>query len=82
MNKEEVLAICANAGGFLKPDQILEELRPRPNRRSFYSYLARLRRQGLLERDRRFRRGELRYRLTNRGKQRLAYLRQSGPKNR
>lgn len=29
MDKAEVLAICADAGGFLKPDQILEELQPR-----------------------------------------------------
>ena len=76
MNKIEVLTIFVQAGAFLKPDEVLEELRPAPDRRSFYSYLGRLRRQGLLERDPRSRRGHLAYRVTARGKERLVYLRQ------
>jgi DNA-binding PadR family transcriptional regulator len=86
VNKVEVLTIFANAGGFLKPDEVLQELEPSPDRRSFYSYLARIRRQGLLERKPGSIRGELAYQLTARGKRRLAYLRehprQAKPKTR
>jgi len=39
-----------------------------------YSYLARLRRQGLLERGPNPRRGRLSYRLTERGTERIAYF--------
>ena len=77
MNKAEVLAIFAvGADRFLKPDEVLEELQSGLDRRSFYTYLGRLRRQGLLERDPRSRGGQLAYRLTQRGKERLAYLRE------
>jgi Fe2+ or Zn2+ uptake regulation protein len=76
VTKVEVLAIFSNAGGFLKPDQVLAKLQSQLDRRSLYSYLGRLRRQGLLERVARLRRGELAYRLTDRGRQRLAYLRE------
>ncbi len=74
MTKEEVLAIFAQNGGFLKPDEILARLHPRPNRQSFYTYLGRLRSQGLLERLPQTRRGRLAYRITPRGRDRLAYL--------
>lgn len=74
MTKVEVLAIFGKADDFLKPDEVLEELQSGLDRRSFYSYLARLRRQGLLERHPRSRRGQLAYRLTERGNERLAYL--------
>ena len=74
VKKVEVLVIFAQASDFLKPDEALEELRSGLDRRSFYSYLGRLRRQGLVERDPRSRRGHLRYRLTERGRKRLAYL--------
>ena len=47
MTKVEVLAIFAKSGDFLKPDEVLEKLRSGLDRRSFYSYLGRLRRQGL-----------------------------------
>ena len=73
MTKEEVLAIFAQNGGFLKPDEILVRLQPRPNRQSFYTYLGRLRSQGLLERLPQTRR-RLTYRITPRGRDRLAYL--------
>ncbi len=74
MTKAEVLAIFAHRGGYLKPDDIL--LPSRPDRRSLYSYLLRLQRQGLLERMPASRRGQLAYRITERGRDRLAYLRQ------
>jgi len=67
--------IFAEAKGFLTPDQVCEKLQPSPDRRSLYSYLARLRGQGLLERGPNRRRGSLSYRLTSRGEERIAYLR-------
>jgi hypothetical protein len=77
MTKVEVLSIFERVGGFLTPDQVCAKLQPRPDRRSAYSYLLRLSRQGLLERNQ-ARRGHLAYRLSDRGRQRLAYLRRAG----
>src|SRR5215472_32292 len=74
MTKLSVLVIFSQANGFLTPDQVGQRLRPSPDRRSLYSYLARLKRQGLLERFANPRRGRLSYRLTNRGLARIAYL--------
>jgi DNA-binding PadR family transcriptional regulator len=79
VTKVEVLAIFAEADGFLRPDEVGERLPSRLDRRSLYSYLGRLRRQGLLERYPRSRRGQLAYRLTSRGRDRLAYLREQPP---
>ena len=73
MSKQEVLSILDHAWGFLTPDQIRARLQSRPDRRSMYSYLLRLHRQGLLER-RKGRRGTLAYRLTERGRARLLYF--------
>jgi hypothetical protein len=78
MTKPIVLAIFAQSGRFLRPDVVRVLLRPIPDRRSFYSYLGRLQRQGLLERYPNSRRGYLAYRLTPRGQARLEYLRRSG----
>jgi len=78
MTKSQVLAIFFNSGKFLRPDDALRYLRPVPDRRSFYSYLGRLREQGLLERHPNYRRGNLAYRLTPRGRARLGYLRRLG----
>ena len=64
MTKSEVLVIFARYGGFLKPDAVLRRLQPVPDRRSLYSYLGRLKRQGLLDRHPNSRRGHLAYRLT------------------
>jgi hypothetical protein len=50
MTKLAVLAIFAEAKGFATPDHVRQKLQPSPDRRSFYSYLARLQQQGLLER--------------------------------
>ena len=76
MTKLEVLAIFAAKRDFAAPDDIWDRLHPRPDRRSLYSYLLRLARQGLLERGPNARRGRLTYRLTQRGRDRLDYLRQ------
>ncbi len=75
MTKAEVLAIFAQNNGFLRPDEVLSQLHTRPSRPSFYTYLGRLRGQGLLERLPRPRRGQLAYRITPRGRDRLAFLR-------
>jgi DNA-binding PadR family transcriptional regulator len=75
MTKQDVLAIFANSGGFLKPDEARKRLRTSLDRRSFYSYLLRLARQGLLRVRRGNRRGHLAYCLTERGQARLEYFR-------
>jgi len=74
MTKLSVLLIFAEANNFLTPDQVCGKLPSRPDRRCMYSYLARLRRQGLLERGPNPRRGRLSYRLTERGAERIAYF--------
>jgi DNA-binding PadR family transcriptional regulator len=74
MTKAEVLSIFDRAGAFLTPDQLHAQLRQSPDRRSVYSYLLRLSRQGLLQRNQASR-GRLAYRLSDRGRQRLEYLR-------
>jgi len=78
MTKSIVLTIFAKSGKFLTPDYVRNQLRPIPDRRSFYSYLGRLQKQGLLERHPNSRRGYLAYRLTSRGLARLEYFRRSG----
>ena len=75
MTKLGVLRIFAQFNGFLQPDSVRVKLRPVPDRRSFYSYLGRLKGQGLLERNPNTRRGHLSYRLTERGRARIEYLR-------
>lgn len=75
MTKLEVLRIFSQVNGFLKPDYVLGQLRPVPERRSLYSYLGRLKSQGLLDRHPISRRGHLTYCLTERGRTRLEYLR-------
>jgi hypothetical protein len=73
MTKSQVLEIFRRSGGFIPPDEVCRKLRPSPDRRSLYTYLLRLARQGLLERNQ-ARRGGLAYRLTERGRARLMYL--------
>jgi DNA-binding PadR family transcriptional regulator len=75
MTKAEVLSIFNRAWNFLRPDDVRARLSQRPDRRSLYTYLLRLSKQGLLE-PRKGRRGTLAYRLTDRGKARLIYLKQ------
>jgi hypothetical protein len=71
----EVLIVFAQSGDFLGPDGVRERLPNPPERRSLYSYLKRLRQQGLLERNPRSRRGQLAYRITQKGRARLVWLR-------
>lgn len=78
MTKLDVLGIFARTSGYLKPDNIIIQLRPVPDRRSFYSYLGRLKNQGLLERSPNYRKGHLAYRLTARGRARIEYLVRAG----
>ena len=76
MTKYEVLTIFAKTSGYLKPDDVRERLRTSPDRRSFYSYLLRLDRQGLLERKRSALNRRIAYCLTSRGCERLKYFQQ------
>lgn len=75
MTKLEVLELFARTNGFLAPDRVWLGLQRRLDRRSVYSYLLRLKRQGLLETGANVKRGHLAYRLTQRGLTRLQYLR-------
>jgi len=75
MTKYEVLAAFAQTNGFLTPDELRMRLRLSLDRRSVYSYLLRLARQGLLQRGG-MGRGHLAFRLTERGRARLEYLKQ------
>ena len=73
MTKREVLNGFAQIDGFISPDELRSRLGLQLDRRSFYSYLIRLSSQGLLERAG-ARRGQLAYRLTRRGQERLAFF--------
>ena len=75
MSKAEILEIFAHSGSFLTPDRVWMAMRRELDRRSIYSYLLRLKRQGLLETAANTRRGQLAYRLTERGYARLEYFR-------
>ena len=75
MSKREILEIFARTGGFLTPDRVWLALRRQLDRQSIYSYLLRLKRQGLLETGADTRRGHLVYRITERGYARLEYFR-------
>ena len=58
--------------------QVWLHLQRKLDRRSVYSYLLRLKRQGLLETEPNRRRGHLAYRVTERGLARLRYFRSRG----
>jgi len=75
MSKPEVLEIFARAIILLRRIVCGRDYKPRPDRRAAYSYLLRLKRQGLLETGPNVRRGNLAYRLTQRGHARLKYFR-------
>jgi DNA-binding PadR family transcriptional regulator len=77
MTKLQVLNEFAQSNCFISPDEIRFRLRSQIDRRSFYSYLLRLARQGLLQRAGKGR-GQLVYRLTERGMARLQYLQRRG----
>jgi len=74
MTKSEVLAVFARAGRLVQPDEVRYRLRARLDRRSMYTYLWRLTRQGLLKRAH-AEWGRLSYALTPRGHARLEYFR-------
>jgi hypothetical protein len=78
MSKREILEMFARTGGFLTPDRVWLGLERQLDRRSVYSYLLRLKRQGLLQTEANVRRGHLAYRLTERGYARLKYFRSRG----
>ena len=76
MTKQEILTVFAKARVFLTPDEVQKRIRTSPDRRSLYSYLLRLARQGLLKANNVNQRGRLAYCLTERGQERLEYFRQ------
>jgi Fe2+ or Zn2+ uptake regulation protein len=78
MTKSAVLEIFARANRFISPDQLCTALQQCWDRRCVYSYLLRLKRQGLLETGPNARRGRLAYRLTERGHARLRCFRSRG----
>ncbi|MBZ5650986.1 MAG: winged helix-turn-helix transcriptional regulator [Acidobacteriia bacterium] len=67
MTKLVVLQIFARSRRFMKPDEVWHQLSRRLDRWSLYSYLNRLKKQGLVERNPNPGRGQLAYRLTERG---------------
>ena len=73
MTKREVLNEFAKADRFLSPNELRVRLHWALDLRSVYSYLLRLARQGLLQQGATGR-GRLVYRLTDRGRARLEYL--------
>ena len=73
MTKQEVLEIFYKSGSFLPPDFILMKLRGFHHRSSIYSYLFRLHRQGLL--DRQLIHGRIAYKISQRGIDRLHFFR-------
>lgn len=75
MSKREILELFARTGNFSTPDSVWLELHRALDRRSVYSYLFRLKNQGLLEAGPNRRRGFLAYRITDRGRARLQYFR-------
>ena len=75
MTKREVLEMFARTGDFFTPDRVWIGLGREIDRRSVYSYLLRLKRQGLLESGSNTKRGFLAYKITERGRARLHYFR-------
>jgi DNA-binding transcriptional regulator PaaX len=73
MTKQEVLEIFGGSGHFIPPDMVLRQLRGFHHRSSIYSYLVRLHKQGLLNRQ--LIHGRIAYRITERGIERLQFLR-------
>jgi DNA-binding IclR family transcriptional regulator len=78
MTKQEILEFFARRRDFVSPDELWLHLQPKLDRRSVYSYLLRLKRQGLLETGPNRGRGHLGYRITERGLARLRYFRSRG----
>jgi hypothetical protein len=75
MTKQEILEFFARKRNYVSPDEVWLHLQCKLDRRSVYSYLLRLKRQGLLEAGPNRGRGHLVYRVTERGPARLRYFR-------
>ena len=75
MTKQEILEFFARKRNYVSPDEVWLHLQCKLDRRSVYSYLLRLKRQGLLETGPNPGRGQLVYRITQRGRARLEYFR-------
>jgi Fe2+ or Zn2+ uptake regulation protein len=73
MTKREVLEIFSQSARFETPDAICRQLGEFRQRSSVYSYLFRLHKQGLLSRGEAS--GRLAYRISQRGIERLRFLR-------
>jgi Fe2+ or Zn2+ uptake regulation protein len=73
MTKREVLEIFFAHAHFVTPDALCRQLREFHHRSSVYSYLFRLHKQGLLLRGRVG--GRVVYRISERGVERLIFLR-------
>jgi hypothetical protein len=74
MTKQEVLEIFHKRKGFIRPDMVRRQLRGFHHRSSVYSYLFRLHKQGLLQRELLY--GCIAYRISQRGIERLLFFRQ------
>ena len=72
MTKLRVLEVFAANPRFLTPDEVRVRLQTNSQRSSVYSYLSRLRRQGLLECAQGWER--IAYRITPRGIERLKFF--------
>lgn len=73
MTKREALEMFAQNEQYVTPDAICRQLREFRHRSSVYSYLFRLHKQGLLLRGRVS--GRIAYRISQRGIERLHFLR-------
>jgi Fe2+ or Zn2+ uptake regulation protein len=80
MTKQEVSEIFAKANHFIPPDAVCRQLRGMHHRSSVYSYLFRLHKQGLLNRQ--IVRGSIAYQISQRGIERLLFFRQQESLNR
>ena len=78
MTKQEILEFFARKRNYISPDEVWLHLQRKLDHRSIYSYLLRLKRQGLLETGPNRSRGHLAYRITERGLTRLRYFRFRG----
>ncbi len=74
MTKREVLEMFLEHAQFLTPDALCRQLHEFHHRSSVYSYLFRLHKQGLLLRGR-VAGGRVAYRISERGIERLNFLR-------
>jgi len=73
MTKQEVLETFDKANHFLPPDAVCRQLRGFHHRSSVYSYLSRLHKQGLLNRQ--VIHGRIAHQITQRGIERLHFFR-------